>query len=149
MSENKRCPICDEQFVDGDLLRPRRNAPGPCHALCLGGIEDRDRKRGELIIDDLPTFIFEAPPMTTPHQPQPHTDGWIEHDGGSVQASKLDFVQVRFRDHDRVKDDFISDTGRVAYWTWWHDGSGDDIVQYRVITNPQSTTQSQIGEIDR
>jgi hypothetical protein len=53
------CPICGEHFNEGDLLRPIKGAPGPRHVACAGASPDFDRATGEVIIDDLPVFVFE------------------------------------------------------------------------------------------
>lgn len=54
------CPLCQQAFKAGDVLRPRRNAPGPVHAECIERNPDTDRATGQIIRDTLPTFIFEG-----------------------------------------------------------------------------------------
>lgn len=54
------CPICIEAFNVGDILRPRRNAPGPVHAECLEDKPDVDQETGEIIRDTLATFVYEG-----------------------------------------------------------------------------------------
>lgn len=58
---------------------------------------------------------------------------WIEWDGGQRPVSPTTVVEVRFREHERVKDDFTSLIGEARDWTWRHDVMDDDIIAYRVV----------------
>ena len=58
---------------------------------------------------------------------------WIEHDGGPRPVPASAIVTVRFRNHERVKDDYYTDTGIARDWDWYHDTMDDDIVSYRVV----------------
>jgi len=58
---------------------------------------------------------------------------WFDYDGGHCPVSAGAEVTVRFRDHEKVKDDFHTDTGLARLWDWYHDGGPDDIIAYRVV----------------
>lgn len=58
---------------------------------------------------------------------------WIEYDGGQRPVPSTTVVEVRFREHERVKDDFTSLIGEARDWTWRHDVMDDDIIAYRIV----------------
>lgn len=70
---------------------------------------------------------------------------WINHAGGKRPVHLTDIVQVKFRDHDSVIGGMKSDTGCAGDWAWFHDGSDDDIVAYRIIapSEPHEPPSSQ------
>lgn len=58
---------------------------------------------------------------------------WIKHDGGPMPVIASQLVKVKFRNHDLVKDDFYTDTGKAMNWDWYHDLGDDDIVSYMIV----------------
>lgn len=76
--------------------------------------------------------------MTTPHQPQPHTDGWIEWTGGECPVLPWQEVTI-----ENAIGEHITEAAR--FFEWRH-GIDCNIVAYHLSP---STTQSQDGEIDR
>lgn len=86
--------------------------------------------------------------MTAPHQPQPHTDGWIQHDGKSMPVDGRTPVDVCFNDGwtSEDKPGVSACPAEEWGWTWGSDGSAPgrfDIIAYRLSP---STTQSKDGE---
>lgn len=58
---------------------------------------------------------------------------WIEHDGGPCPAPGcLVAIQFRVKVQPGDKTRGNPDCDWAEVWDWWHDGTHDDIIRYRI-----------------
>jgi hypothetical protein len=79
---------------------------------------------------DFGGFTIESYKVLTPnkHKPKPAVSEWIEWKGGKMPVVAGTLVEIRFSDGDEL----LATAADTYYWDWKQDGSGGDIVAYRI-----------------
>jgi hypothetical protein len=67
---------------------------------------------------------------------QQSEDGWIEWAGGECPTHVLAVIEVQHRDGGKGSNRIAAETGDWAFYDkgWHHNGSGYDIIAYRVVS---------------